>query len=139
MNALETNAGNAIVNRLGAASALLGNIPPRIWDSDEDATIPRLSVKVQQGAELVYRYGVYRMTCEMRVVVEVTDNRLDEITEAIRRILIDDQNAHTLLTDAHFFCFAVESLNSSNATLSGKKRVRTIIVNLVGFDLDRFS
>lgn len=138
MNALETNAANAVIDRLGGAP-LLGAIPPRLWDSDEDATIPRLSVKVTQGVELIYRFGVYRMSCELRIVVEVSDNRLDEITEAIRRLMTDDQNAHTAITNNHFFCFAVESLNSSVATVAGKKRVRTISVNLVGFDLDRFN
>lgn len=140
MNALETNAANSVIALLNADS-MLGKIPPRIWDSEEDATIPRLTVKCNQGAELIYRMGVFRVAVEIVMKVEATQNIIDRMTEAVRRLMTDDENAHIVMMQLYpkFFCFAIESGNSSSVTVTGKKRSRTITLTLVGFDLDRFS
>lgn len=140
MNSLETNAGNALIALL-SNDAEVAKVRPILWDTEEDATIPRISVKVNQGAEIIYRMGVYRSSVELKIVVEARQNIMDRITEGVRRLTTDDENAHVVLNQiqAKYFAFAIEAGNTSGVTVTGKKRARTITLNLVGFDLDRFG
>lgn len=138
MNSLEKNAGNAVRETLIGEDATLAAVPPVIWDDAGAPTDPSVSIKCTQGAEIVSRYGVYRIAVEITGQGKANDQVVDDLKARVVRILLDDQVAHTLLTTDHFHCFAVEA-GTASISNSGIDRIFSVKFDLVGFDLDRHA
>lgn len=147
MNSLERNCGDSIVAVLNTEAALAA-IPPTLWDDTGELPFPRVVVKVRQGSEMIPRYGVYRINCEIEIAAEAEDDLVDELKAIITRLVLDNQAPavlpgdlapiHELLTNEHFHCFGVEP-GAMTPRNSAENRIITITFDAIGFDLDRHA
>lgn len=137
-NSLEVNASNAVIRAVSELGEV--DILPQLWNLCKEADIPKISVKATQGMEVVYLAGVYRVSVEltMYVLVKKDNMTIENWTKAIRKGLINANNPQDLITDEHFFCYALEPEASSSVN-EGGTRERTLRFDLIGFDLDRFN
>lgn len=137
-NSLEVNAANAVIRVVSGMEEI--DVMPKLWNLCAEADIPKISVKATQGPEMVYMQGVYRVSVDLTMycLVKKDNMVIEEWTRAIRRNLINANNAQDLITDDHFFCYGLEPEASSSGN-EGGTRERTLRFDLVGFDLDRFN
>lgn len=139
MTAYETKVAEAVIRVLHQYSHIEA-IGIDLWDKSlEIEKIPRLSINVAQGTELVYMQGVYRSPCRVTLTSKVKDDTGDDILFLIQDRLLHRNNVNLDLTDAHYHCFAVEAAAGGGDSTAGKTRMRTIAVDIVGFDKDRFN
>lgn len=139
MNQAERNCAAAVKAYLIAGSAAIAAVPPANWDAESEATLPRLSLKVTQGEEVVYLNGVYGFRVSLETVVRAKKNRCDTLDGPIQALLSDSGALDTELTTISFYCFGrVGGLSRSVESGDGKRHT-TIEFELYGFDLDRFS
>lgn len=138
MNRLENNAANSILEYI-KTDPILEALAPVEWDTENEAQIlPRISIKVTQGEEVVYLMAVYALNVQLTVRYRAADNVSGDIGQKLQTLLQDAGPLDTDLTDAHFHCFGRSSGVATQASNSGDgRRTVTSTFTLVGFDLDR--
>ena len=138
MNNLERVCGEAVRAYLADNSPQVAAVPIMDWDSEEEATIPRLSLKVEQKTEMVWGMGVYSLSVEVATTVLATDNVSDPLDKALQKLLVDAGFLDAELTTAHFHCFGRMSGAVRDTKSDEGKRTTSLQFEVVGFDLDRF-
>lgn len=149
----EHNLCRSIITEL-ETDATLAAIPPRIWDYQDQASFPRLSVKAEQGEEMVHNNGVYAygVTVEYTTRAKLSvgqETALEDTKARLTRLLLDNQRQpegaealepiHERLTDDHFHAFGVHSGTASFENRPNANRKVTIRFMVVGFDKDRLA
>lgn len=149
----EHNLARSIITEL-ETDLVLAAIPPRIWDSQETATFPRLSIKAEQGEEMVHNNGVYAygVTVEYVTKAKLSEGdvtKLEDVKARLTRKLLDNQREpegaevlepiHDRITNDHFHCFGCHSGTAAFDNRPNANRRVTIKFLAVGFDKDRLS
>lgn len=156
MNALERNCADAIrayvltgspastedeqdLRKIAAAAAICARLPLASWDAEDDATMPRASIKAVQGEEVVWLYGAYALRVTIETTVKAKINRADALDGALQFLLSDAGALAVELTGDHFHCYGRAGGASRTVSNAEGKREMKMEFTLYGFDLDRFT